>query len=112
MSRPTAAATGDAAGPVALAAVDLDKQYRLGRGSFVHAVRGVSLELRRGSVMALVGESGSGKTTVARLLAGQERRSGGQILLDGEPIDPSARRGFRAYKSERSRWSSRTRSRR
>ncbi|HEY1518953.1 MAG TPA: ABC transporter ATP-binding protein [Solirubrobacteraceae bacterium] len=94
----TASATGDAAGPVALAAVDLDKQYRVGRGSFVHAVRGVSLELRRGSVMALVGESGSGKTTVARLLAGQERRSGGQIFLDGEPIDPTARRGFRAYK--------------
>jgi peptide/nickel transport system ATP-binding protein len=94
-----ASAIGNAApGPVALAAVDLDKQYRIGRGSFVHAVRGVSLELRRGSVMALVGESGSGKTTVARLLAGQESRSGGQILLDGEPIDPSARRGFRAYK--------------
>ncbi len=84
----TASATGDAAGPVALAAVDLDKQYRVGRGSFVHAVRGVSLELRRGSVMALVGESGSGKTTVARLLAGQERRSGGQILLDGAADRP------------------------
>jgi peptide/nickel transport system ATP-binding protein len=58
----------------------------------------VSLALRRGTITALVGESGSGKTTVARLLSGQERRSGGDILLDGEPIDPSARRGFRAYK--------------
>ena len=35
---------------------------------------------------------------MARLLAGQERRSGGQILLDGTPIEPAARRGFRAYK--------------
>jgi len=68
------------------------------RHVFVDAVRGVSLGLRRGSITALVGESGSGKTTVARILAGQERRSAGQILLDGTPIDPAARRGFRNYK--------------
>jgi peptide/nickel transport system ATP-binding protein len=85
-------------GAVALQAVDLEKRYRLGRHVEVDAVRGVSLALRRGTITALVGESGSGKTTVARLLSGQERRSGGDILLDGEPIDPSARRGFRAYK--------------
>jgi oligopeptide/dipeptide ABC transporter ATP-binding protein len=85
-------------GAVALQAVDLEKRYRLGRHVEVDAVRGVSLALRRGTITALVGESGSGKTTVARLLSGQERRSGGQILLDGAPIDPAARRGFRSYK--------------
>jgi peptide/nickel transport system ATP-binding protein len=90
-------------GPVVLEASELDKQYRLGPGrkaGIVSAVHGVSLALRRGAIVALVGESGSGKTTVARLLAGQERRSGGEIRLDGKPIDPSGRRGFRAYKSE------------
>jgi peptide/nickel transport system ATP-binding protein len=95
---PAAEERGPVHGAVALQAVDLEKRYRLGRGVTVDAVRGVSLQLRRGQVVALVGESGSGKTTVARLLAGQERRSGGQILLDGEPIEPAARRGFRAYK--------------
>jgi oligopeptide/dipeptide ABC transporter ATP-binding protein len=85
-------------GSVALEAIDLQKRYRLGRRVEVDAVRGVSLALRRGTITALVGESGSGKTTVARLLAGQERRTGGQILLDGTDIDPAARRGFRAYK--------------
>jgi oligopeptide/dipeptide ABC transporter ATP-binding protein len=85
-------------GPVVLEATDLRKRYRLGRGAELDAVAGVSFGLRRGTITALVGESGSGKTTVARLLAGQERRSGGQILLDGTPIDPAARRGFRAYK--------------
>ena len=92
-----------ATGPVVLEAVELDKQFRMGRGrkaTVVSAVKKVSLELRRGRVVALVGESGSGKTTVARLLAGQESRSGGQILLDGQPIEPAARRGFRAYKSD------------
>ncbi len=85
-------------GAVALEAVELSKRYRLGRHTSVDAVREVSLGLRRGTITALVGESGSGKTTVARMLAGQERRSGGQILLEGKPIEPAARRGFRAYK--------------
>jgi peptide/nickel transport system ATP-binding protein len=96
---PVAAEARDApSGPVVLESVDLGKRYRLGRGSAVEAVQHVTLQLRRGAVTALVGESGSGKTTVARLLAGQDRRSSGQILLDGAPIEPAARRGFRAYK--------------
>ncbi|MFZ1995510.1 MAG: ATP-binding cassette domain-containing protein, partial [Solirubrobacteraceae bacterium] len=77
--------------------------YRLSRGrgaNVISAVQDVSFGLRRGEVVALVGESGSGKSTIAKLLAGQERRSGGQIRLDGTEIDPSARRRFRAYKSE------------
>jgi oligopeptide/dipeptide ABC transporter ATP-binding protein len=88
-------------GTVVLEAVELEKRFRLGRGrkaAEVAAVSHVSLKLRRGTVTALVGESGSGKTTVARLLAGQEGRSGGQVLLDGEPIEPASKRGFRAYK--------------
>jgi peptide/nickel transport system ATP-binding protein len=92
------AETRDTTGPVALEAVELRKSYRLGRHADLDAVAGVSFQLRRGTITALVGESGSGKTTVARLLAGQEGRSGGQILLDGRPIDPAARRGFRTYK--------------
>jgi peptide/nickel transport system ATP-binding protein len=60
----------------------------------------VSLQLRRRAVVALVGESGSGKSTVAKLLAGQERPTSGEVLLDGEVAHHSGRRGFRAYKSE------------
>jgi oligopeptide/dipeptide ABC transporter ATP-binding protein len=89
-----------ATGPVVLETADLRKSYRLGRRAAVDAVAGVSLKLHRGTITALVGESGSGKTTVARLLAGQEKRSGGEIRLDGKPIDPAGRRGFRAYKSD------------
>jgi len=88
-------------GTVVLEAVDLEKRFRLGRGrkaTDVAAVNHVALKLRKGTVTALVGESGSGKTTVARVLAGQEGRSGGQILLDGQPIEPASKRGFRAYK--------------
>ena len=52
-------------GPLAMEATGLGKDFKLGRGVTLHAVRDVSLGLYRGAVVALVGESGSGKSTVA-----------------------------------------------
>ena len=89
-----------ARGPLALEAVSISKDFRLGHGQVLHAVRGVSFGLYQGAVVALVGESGSGKSTAARLLAGQERPTSGEIRLDGAPADLSTRRAFRRYKSE------------
>ena len=94
----TPSAGNDIDGAVVLEAAALTKTYKIGRKATVDAVRGIGVQLRQGTITALVGESGSGKTTVARLLAGQERRSGGEILLDGQPIEPASKRGFRAYK--------------
>jgi len=78
------------------------KTFRLGgvagRGRSVHAVNDVSLALYRGRVLALVGESGSGKSTVARLLSGLERPTGGEILLDGKTVSLRRRHDFRRYK--------------
>jgi peptide/nickel transport system ATP-binding protein len=89
-----------ARGPLALEAVAVSKDFRLGHGQLLHAVRDVSFALYRGAVVALVGESGSGKSTAARLLAGQERLTSGEIRLDGAPVDPSGRRAFRRYKGD------------
>ncbi|HVT42885.1 MAG TPA: ABC transporter ATP-binding protein [Thermoanaerobaculia bacterium] len=50
------------------------------------AVRGVSLSLHRGELLALLGPSGSGKTTILRLLSGFETTDEGRILVDGEDI--------------------------
>jgi ABC-type multidrug transport system fused ATPase/permease subunit len=46
------------------------------------AVDGVSLEIRRGEIVALVGENGSGKTTLAKMLAGLYRPETGRIRWD------------------------------
>jgi peptide/nickel transport system ATP-binding protein len=86
-------------GPLAMETVGLGKDFRLGRGVTLHAVRDVSFGLYQGAVVALVGESGSGKSTVARLLAGQERPTTGTITLDGRPVDVRSNRAFRRYKS-------------
>ncbi|HJT64225.1 MAG TPA: ABC transporter ATP-binding protein [Candidatus Limnocylindria bacterium] len=62
----------------------------------VRAVDGVSFDLAPGEVLALVGESGSGKTTTGNLLLGLLEPTGGQVLLNGEPIAGFSRRELTA----------------
>jgi ABC-type sugar transport system ATPase subunit len=52
----------------------------------VRALRGVSLDLRRGEVHALIGENGAGKSTLIRILSGDVQPDGGSISIDGEPV--------------------------
>jgi branched-chain amino acid transport system ATP-binding protein len=51
----------------------------------VQALRGVSLTVAEGSVVAVLGANGAGKTTTLRAVSGTVRRSG-EILLDGKPL--------------------------
>src|ERR1700759_1629538 len=87
-------------GPLTMEAIGLNKVFKLDRGATLQAVRNVSFGLYRGAVVALVGESGSGKSTVAKLLAGQERRTHGTITLDGKPMDIHGGRSFSQYKRQ------------
>jgi len=57
----------------------------------VRAVDGVSLDVRRGEVLALIGPSGCGKTTCLRLIAGFEAPDGGRIELAGEVVAGTGR---------------------
>jgi len=52
----------------------------------VHALKNVSLKLRRGEVLALVGENGAGKSTLIKVLGGAHLPDGGDILLEGRPV--------------------------
>lgn len=50
-------------------------------------LNGISLEVPAGKVMVILGPSGSGKSTLLRTVAGLESMQGGQILMDGKPLD-------------------------
>ena len=50
------------------------------------AVRDLSLDVERGSLIALLGPSGCGKTTTLRMVAGLERPDGGRVLVDGRDV--------------------------
>ncbi len=65
-----------------LAVHELSSAY--GRVSVLH---GVSLEARRGEILALIGSNGAGKTTLLRALSGVQPVSGGRILFEGRAID-------------------------
>lgn len=72
---------------------DLKKYFLAGRPSLfnrtvehVHAVDGVSLQLRRGEVVAMVGESGCGKSTLALTLMGLEEPTDGRIVFESKEI--------------------------
>ncbi len=62
----------------------------------VKAVDGIDLEISDGEFLVLLGPSGSGKTTLMRLVAGLEKPTGGQIIIDGQPVNdlPPRERGI------------------
>ena len=58
----------------------------------VPVLKGIDLDVRRGSTVGLVGENGAGKSTMMNILGGVVPPSSGQVILDGEvyaPQDPS-----------------------
>src|SRR3712207_5565697 len=65
-------------------------EMRQVRKSFpgVRALNDVKFFVRRGEIHALMGENGAGKSTLIKVLTGVYRRDGGEVLLDGRPIDP------------------------
>jgi branched-chain amino acid transport system ATP-binding protein/branched-chain amino acid transport system permease protein len=74
-------ASGSNAGAPLLACLKVEKSF-----GGIHALRGVSLELKRGEILGLVGPNGSGKTTLINVISGQYRLDGGTIALDGRAI--------------------------
>ncbi|NOT48269.1 MAG: ABC transporter ATP-binding protein [Acidobacteria bacterium] len=68
-----------------LSTEDLAKSYKIGKLE-VPALRGVSLEVKKGEFVAIMGPSGCGKSTLLHLLGGLLSPTSGSIIIDGEDL--------------------------
>lgn len=72
--------------PTFLSARELYKTYALNKRQ-VEVLRGVSLEVTKGEIVALRGASGAGKSTLLHLLGGLDSPDRGSVVLDGQALD-------------------------
>jgi len=75
------AAAGSQLGQPIIRVRDVHKYYELGE-TRVHALRGVSLEIRRGEFLGIMGASGSGKSTFMNIVGCLDRPTSGEYILD------------------------------
>ncbi|RRN68307.1 ATP-binding cassette domain-containing protein [Agrobacterium deltaense] len=75
----------------------ITRDYHVPGGLFggaktVQALKGIDFTVERGKTLAIVGESGSGKSTLARIIALIDPASGGELKIEGKPVDIARRR--------------------
>src|ERR1700760_1721387 len=72
-------------GPIVIDIENITKNYVMGE-EVVHALRGVSLEIRRNEYLAIMGPSGSGKSTLMNMLGCLDTPSSGKYLFNGKDV--------------------------
>lgn len=77
-----AAASAAAQDTAALPILEVDGLHKHFGG--IHAVRGVTLQIERGTIHGLVGENGAGKSTLGKMIAGLFQPDDGKIRMEGE----------------------------
>ena len=89
-----------AGAPAIIQASDVVKTYDTGKVE-VHALRGVSLTIQRGEMVAIMGHSGCGKTTLLNCLSGLDTIDSGLILVDGADINRMSDNEKTEYRARR-----------
>ncbi len=72
-------------GDVVIDLQDIVKIYQMGQVQ-VHALRGVSLQVRRGEMLAIMGPSGSGKSTLMNIIGALDTPTSGRYFLEGQDV--------------------------
>lgn len=74
--------------PVLLRLTDVRRTFRMGEVS-VEVLKGISLDIRRGELLAIVGPSGSGKTTILNLIGGMDSPTSGRVVFEDRDLSTS-----------------------
>ena len=68
-----------------LQTINVRKEFKMGQVT-VHALRGVSMAVKKGEFMGIIGPSGSGKSTLLGLIGGLDTPTDGQVIIDNVDI--------------------------
>ena len=79
---------------------NLVKNYISGNET-LHILRGISLEVERGSAIAVSGQSGSGKSTLLNIIGGLDRSDSGSVEVAGTEISDLSESGLSSYRQRR-----------
>jgi ABC-type lipoprotein export system ATPase subunit len=85
---------------LAVQATAVTRTYSAG-GRPVLALRGINLEIPRGTITALMGRSGSGKTTLLNIIGGLDRPTTGEVLVDGVKLSHLSDRALADFRRHR-----------
>lgn len=69
-----------------LTAKNVTRDFVIGDGSVVHALKGIDINVAEGKLTILKGRSGSGKTTLINILGALDRPTTGEVIFDGQDI--------------------------
>ncbi len=84
---------------IILSVKDLTKVYKMGDIE-VHALRGVSFELKRGEIVVVLGASGSGKSTILNIIGGIDSATSGDVTYNDENITLKSENQLTKYRRE------------
>lgn len=71
---------------VILDVVDVGRDFKIGDGSVVSALKGINAEIESGKLTILRGRSGSGKTTLINIMGALDKPTSGKVVFDGKDI--------------------------
>lgn len=87
-------------GPVLIDLKGVSRSYKLNRKNTVNAVKGVDLTVREGEIVALTGPSGSGKSTLMHLIAGLDRPTEGEVMVDEHSVGKMSESKLAHYRNQ------------
>jgi putative ABC transport system ATP-binding protein len=96
---PEANITDDAEGCI-VRATGLSKRYKLGKENFVDALRGATVHIRPGEMVAIMGPSGSGKSTMMHMIGCLDTPDTGEVWIGGRRADTLSGRALTRLRSE------------